>query len=108
MDNNNNKTTMCNGNCQACSFQQRAYCATFVSRKNLGILLDVVSSVEALRTEVSELKEHIKTMQACNVEMLNPFERAEESLKFENESTIGASGADENRLPKQSNHFSND
>lgn len=94
MESQANKTT-CNGNCQACSFQQRVYCAAYMARNNYAM-------IEALLDKIDVLQERINAIQAEGT-LISPLQEEikEETIEVGKKGTIGASGA-ENRLLKQS------
>ena len=65
MDNNKNNR-MCNGDCTRCSFQQRVYCASYMSRNNYAMM-------ESVLAKLDEVLVKIQPMQTSDVDLIVPF-----------------------------------
>ena len=93
MDTQASNKTNCNGNCQACSVQQRMYCASFMARANFDMMGVLINKIDTLQ-------ERINAMQSDG-NLISPLktEIEDQVIEVSTKSTIGASGAD-NRLLK--------
>lgn len=94
MDNKQNNR-MCNGDCSKCSFQQRVYCASYMSRNNYAMVESVLLKIDSMLNEMDSMKQKISAIQSSEGELIRPFsEEEEETSVFEEESTMKASGAE--------------
>ena len=93
MDNQNNR--MCHGDCSKCSFQQRVYCASYMSRNNYAMMESVLLKLDSMQSELEGMKQKISAIQSSEGELIRPFsEEEEETSVFEEVSTMKASGAE--------------
>lgn len=77
MDNKQNNR-MCNGDCSKCSFQQRVYCASYMSRNNYAMVESVLLKIDSMLNEMDSMKQKISAIQSSEGELIRPFSGEEE------------------------------
>ena len=66
-------TKKCCGDCLACSFQQRVYCAAQISRNNM-------DAINEMKLVVGELSEKIDRLGNTDSEIFNPMNESVENV----------------------------
>ena len=87
--------TNCSGNCQACSFQQRIYCASFMARSNFSLLEGIMGKLDGMQKEIADIQARVNALQTENNELIMPIMEEKQKDAFEGFRTKRASGAEE-------------
>ena len=57
------ENNMCNGQCSKCSFQQRIYCASYLSRNNYAMIESLLSKINAIQASIDDIRNRVNEMQ---------------------------------------------
>ena len=63
----------CTGNCMACAPYQRQYCASQIAYSNMGLITDLIATVEHLAEDVKEMRKDMAAKDAGE-ELINPID----------------------------------
>ena len=62
----------CHGECARCSFQQRVYCAAYMSRNNYAILESIIARMDSFSSEIASIKSRVNEMGSDTSEFITP------------------------------------
>ena len=69
-ENNNQNTFKCSGDCLKCSFQQRVYCSSQMSRNAIDMLVAVLDNQKSILERLERVE---KSIQSKDEEIINPM-----------------------------------
>lgn len=69
-DNNNQSTFKCSGDCLKCSFQQRVYCSSQMSRNSIDMLGAVLDNQKSILERLERIE---KAQESKDEEIINPM-----------------------------------
>lgn len=86
-NNGNVNSSMCNGRCAECVFQQRVFCAAYMSRNNYSMMQSMLGKLDAMQMQIDEMQKRINAIQSNEGELMKPF--VEEKGFFDDTDTMG-------------------